>query len=102
MLCVCECVCVGFYSAARCVSSLVDTATRPTLLEKTFIFPTLIVERGRGCGVSVRRRQRIKGVSELKIYSHFLNYKKVGGREEVWLSGSIRRMINLSPQRRSE
>lgn len=52
-----------------CLSSLVDTATHPMLVENTLIFPTLIVKRGADGGVYVRRRQRIKGVCELKISS---------------------------------
>lgn len=82
-------VCVGLFLQSRCVSSLEDTATRPTLLENTFIFPTLIVKRGRDCGVSVRRRQRIKGVSELKIYSPFLNYKKSVAGKRYGFQGAL-------------
>lgn len=85
----CVWVCVYFYSAARCVSSLVDMATRPMQLESTFIFPTLTVRRGRDCGVSIRRRQRIKGVSELKIYSHFLNYKKSVALKRYGFQGAL-------------
>lgn len=89
MLRVCRCVCAFLRHSQVCVSSLVDTATRPVQVENTFIFPTLIVKRGRDCGVSVRRRRRIKGVCELEIYSHFLNYIKPEGGGGYGFHGAL-------------